>query len=258
MNLSLILNFTKQDLIDRYSGSMLGGAWSLIMPLITILIFVLIFSNIMGAKLEAFGAEFSNYGYSIYLVSGVLAWNAFAGALGRITNVFKDKAGYIGKVKLPLALLPSHILLSESIIFIISMLFFMIFLIILGFPISRHWLLLPFLYLLQMLFAYSLGFIFATLSVFINDIREMVNVLLQLWFWFTPVIYIITILPEKLQFLFQFNPMFPLINAYRDIIVYHRMPEFSSMGILFISSIILFFISQYLFKKLEADVRDFI
>jgi len=258
MNLSLILNFTRQDLIDRYSGSVLGGAWSFIMPLVNIIVFVLIFSNIMGAKLEAFGAEFTQYGYSIYLVSGVLAWNAFAAVLGRTTNIFKDKAGLIGKVNISLTVLPIYVILSESVIFIISMLFFIFFLTLIGFPLSWHWLILPFLYLLQVLFAYSLGFIFATLSVFIRDIREFVNVILQLWFWFTPIVYIIHILPDKLQILFQLNPMFQLMNAYRSIIIYHRLPEFNGIIVLFIISIILLVLSQYIFKKLESDVRDFI
>jgi lipopolysaccharide transport system permease protein len=258
MNLSLIINFTKQDLIDRYSGSVLGGAWSFINPLVTITIFVLIFSQIMGAKLAAFGVEFGHYGYSIYLISGVLAWNAFAGMLGRTTNIFRDKAGLIGKVNISLALLPIYIILSETVIFIISMIIFVFFLMILGFPITWHWLLLPLLYILQVILAYSLGFLFATLSVFIRDIREFVNVVLQLWFWFTPIVYVINILPDKLQIWFQLNPMFLLMNAYRDIIVYHKVPELTGMTTLFVAALILLLLSQLVFAKLERDLRDFI
>ena len=256
MNLSLIINFTRQDLIDRYSGSLLGGAWSFIMPLVTIIIYVVIFSKIMGAKLENFGAEFTQYGYSIYLVSGILAWNAFASILARTTSVFKDKAAIVSKVKISLLVLPVYIMISETIIYIISMIFFGAFLILIDFPISRLWLLIPLLYLLQLLLAYSLGLILAILSVFIRDIKELLNVVLQLWFWFTPIIYIITILPDNLQKFFQFNPMLHLMNAYRDIIIYHQLPAYHALSVLLLVSVLLLFLSQYLFIKLEKDIRD--
>jgi len=258
MNLPLILNFTKQDLIDRYSGSVLGGLWSFILPLVNILIFILIFSKIMGAKLAVFGAEFTHFGYSIYLVSGILAWNSFSAVLLRTANIFKDKSGIIAKVNISLAGLPIYIILSETIIFIISMAFFVLFLLLIGFPITIHWLILPLIYLLQVLLAYSIGFTLATLSVFIKDIREFISVFLQLWFWFTPVVYVLLILPEKLQVWFHFNPMYQIITAYRDIIIYHKLPAFFWLVILFVITIVLLFVALKLFSKLEKDLRDFI
>lgn len=258
MNISLLLNFTKQDLIDRYSGSVLGGAWSFILPLVNILIFVLVFSNIMGAKLAAFGADFNQYGYSIYLVAGMLAWTAFSNSVVRTTNIFQEKGGLIAKVNMSLIWLPLYILLTETVIFIISMGFFLLFLLLIGFPITWHWLLIPCLYLIQQTLAYSLGFIFATLSVFIRDIREMVNVMIQLWFWCTPIVYVIHIIPEFAQKLFQLNPMFIIINAYRDLIIFHRIPELGGVSILLLISVFLLSLALYSFKRLERDVRDFI
>ncbi len=258
MNLSLLLNFTRQDLIDRYSGSILGGAWSFILPLVNILIFVLVFSKIMDAKLAVLGVEFSQYGYSIYLVAGILAWTAFANSVIRITNVFKDKAGLIAKVNISLAVLPVYILVTESIIFFISMTFFAVFLWLIDFTISWHWLLIPLLLILQQLLAYSLGFLFATLSVFIRDIREFVNVIMQLWFWCTPIVYVINIIPEFVQKLFSYNPMFIMVSAYREVIIFHRLPELNNLLLLMLTAMMLFVLSLYLFRKLERDVRDFI
>jgi len=258
LNISLLLNFTKQDLIDRYSGSILGGAWSFILPLVNILIFVLVFSKIMGAKLAVFGAEFTPYGYSIYLVAGILAWTAFSNSVVRTTNIFKEKASLIAKVNISLSLLPLYILLTETVIFVISMSFFGLFLLLIDFPLSWHWLFIPVLYALQQLLAYSLGFVFATLSVFIRDIRELVNVMIQLWFWCTPIVYVIHILPEFAQQLFHFNPMYIIISAYREVIIFHRLPELGSLAILLSLSIGLLLVALYSFRKLERDVRDFI
>jgi lipopolysaccharide transport system permease protein len=258
MNLSLILNFAKQDLIDRYSGSILGGLWSFIMPLVNIFIFVLIFSKIMGAKLAAFGASFSEYSYSIYLVSGILAWNAFSSVLLRTTNLFKVKSDLISKVNISLIKLPLYIVITESVIFLISMSIFILFLWFINFPITKHWLFLPVIYLSQVLFAYALGLLLATLSVFIKDIREFLNVTIQLWFWCTPIVYVIDILPQKLQFWFQLNPMYLLIDAYRDIIIEQQLPNLMTMSYFFIIALSLLIFAVKLLKKLEKDLRDFI
>jgi len=258
MNRSILLNFAKQDIIDRYSGSILGGIWSFIIPLVNILIFALVFSKIMGAKLPFNSAELSEYGYSIYLVSGILAWNAFANILLRTTNIYKEKAGLIAKVNINLMLLPLYIIMTESVIFIISMGFFIIFLYLVDFPLNPYWLLIPIIYLLQTLFAYALGLLLATLSVFIKDIREFISIMLQLWFWFTPIVYVISILPDKLVYWFQLNPMYPIISAYRDIILMAQWPDMTAMSLFFIMASSLLFVSITLLKKLEKDLRDFI
>jgi len=257
MKFSLIIHLVKQDLIDRYSGSVLGGLWSFIMPLVNIIIFVLIFSKIMSAKLGVLNGGFMEYGYSIYLVSGILAWNSFSILLLRITNIFKEKSGLITKVHMNLLYLPLYIVISESIIYFISMSFFIGFLLMIGYPITKYWLLIPFIYFLQSTFAYALGLFLATLSVFIKDITELIKVIVQLWFWFTPLVYVMNILPEKLQYWFKFNPMYYIISAYRDIIIEFKMPDIYALGVFFISTFFLVLLSSYIFKKLEKDLRDF-
>ncbi len=258
MNWSLIFHFTRQDLLDRYSGSVLGGLWTFILPLVNILIFTLVFSKIMGARLEAFGAEFSEYNYSIYLVAGILAWNAFAATVNRVTNIFVDKANLIGKVNLSLLALPLYIVASETVVYLISMGFFAGFLLIIGFPFSWHWLLIPLLYLVQQLFAYALGFLLAVLSVFIRDVREFVNVFLQLWFWLTPIVYVVQILPEESQAVFLWNPMYLMIESYREVILNHAVPDHSALLFIGVVSLGLLWVGHFLFRKLEKDIRDFI
>ncbi|HIM07224.1 MAG: ABC transporter permease [Cycloclasticus sp.] len=258
MNLSLTINFTKKSLIDRYSGSVLGGLWAFIMPLVNMVVFILVFSKIMGARLTDFGADFNEYGYSIYLVSGILAWNAFASVLLQTTNVFKTNAGFISKVNINLVWLPLYIIISESVVFLISIVFFAIFLWAIGFPLTASWLFLPLVYALQVILAYGLGLLLATLSVFIKDIREFVTVVIQLWFWCTPIVYVVDILPENIQFWFQINPMYPLISAYRDIIMLGQAPEIVSLSYLLVLALLLVILATKVLKRLEKDVRDFI
>ncbi len=258
MTPALILNFARQDLKDRYAGSMLGGLWSFIMPLINILIFALIFSQIMGARLESFGAEFSQYGYSIYLISGILAWNAFSSTVSRVTNVFHDKRNLIGKVSIRLDLLPCYILLTETFIFTVSFAFFTGFLLLIGYPLSSWWCLLPLLYLVQQLFAYSLGFLLAVFSVFIQDIKELTNVVLQLWFWLTPIVYVVNIVPDGIRQLLMLNPMVHFIAAWRSIIIDHQLPDLLPLVILGAAGTLMLAAGLWLTRKLERDIRDFI
>lgn len=258
MTISLLLHFARQDLIDRYAGSVLGGAWSFFLPLANILIFTLVFSKIMGAKLEVFGQEFSQYGYSIYLIAGILPWVSFANTVQRTTTVFRDKAGLIGKVKVGLKSLPLYILISEAAIFVISMAFFAIFLLIIGFPLDLYWLFIPVVYLVQQLFAYALGFGLAILSVFLRDIREFINVVVQLWFWLTPVVYVITILPEPYRQLISLNPFYVLVNSYRDLIIHHQLPAFYGLAVVSAAGVLLLGLSMTLCGKVEKELRDFL
>ena len=258
MNISLLLTFTRQDLVDRYSSSLLGGVWTLINPLVQILIYTLIFSKIMGARLSDLGVEFSEYGYSIYLVPAVLAWSAFGNTVTRVTTIYLDKAGLIGKVSLSLRALPLYILLSETIVFLISMSLFAGFLLIIGFPITWAWLWLIPVYLVQQLMAYSLGFGAAVLGVFIRDIVELMRITVQLWFWLTPIVYVLTILPEETQALLSWNPMTHFVTAFRDVILYAQQPDLMVLAKLLCLGLVLLGMALFGFKRLEKDMRDFI
>ncbi len=258
MNWSLLYHFTRQDLLDRYSGSVLGGLWTFILPLVNILIFTLVFSKIMGARMDAFGVEFSEYNYSIYLVTGMLAWNAFSATLNRVTNVFVEKSGLIAKVNMSLVTLPLYIVASETVVYLISMFFFTGFLLLIGFPVTWHWLIIPVLYLVQQVLAYALGFVLAVLSVFIRDVREFVNVILQIWFWLTPIVYVVSILPEATREIFLWNPMFILVEAYRETVLLHQLPAMTGVVLIAGLAVVLLAGGVFLFGKLEKDIRDFI
>jgi lipopolysaccharide transport system permease protein len=258
LNPVLLLTFTRQDLVDRYSTSLLGGLWTLINPLVQILIFTLVFSKIMGARLATLGVEFNEYGYSIYLIPAVLSWAAFANTLTRVTTIFQDKAGVISKISIPLAILPLYIVLSESIIFMISMTFFAGFLLLIDFPISLMWLWILPIYLIQQLLAYSLGFGAAVLGVFIRDVVELVKVLVYVWFWLTPIVYVIDIVPAEYETLFALNPMATLIAEYRQVILYAELPDLRGLLVLSAMGVGLMMFALYGFKKLEKDLRDFI
>jgi len=255
MDFNLIKEFTKRDFTERFSGSVLGLLWSFIWPLVNICIYIIIFSKIMGAKLPGMS---STYSYSIYLVSGLVPWIAFSNTVSRASTVFVDKKYIITKVRISLPSLPLYIVMSESITFLITLIIFIVFLIFSGNQLNTTIVLLPFVYLLQQIFAYSLGFFCAILNVFIRDIKEMIGVIIQLWFWFTPIVYVIDILPELVKDYFVFNPACLFIGAYHDIFVFGHAPNFNHLIILTLLSHMILAFAYVMYKKLEKDIRDFV
>lgn len=258
MNWNLIVNFTRQDLIDRHSASMLGAAWTFILPLINILIFTLVFSNIMGMRLGGLGQDLGRWGYSVYLVSGLLAWNCFAVTLSRITQVFHDKAHLIGKVRMSLWTLPVYVVLSETVHYLIATSFFMIFLIAIDFHFTWSLLWWIPIFLCQQLLAYALGMTCAILSVFMRDIGQIVGVVVQLWFWLTPIVYVANILPNVIQELVALNPFYHLVIAYRAALITGEAPHLLSIGVLVVFSVVLLAGAIFVGRKLERDIRDFL
>ena len=255
MNFSLILELAKRDFTERYSGSALGFMWSFIYPLINILIYMIIFGSLMGARLPGTS---SIWGYGVYLIAGLVPWTAFANTVTRASTVFLDKKNIIAKIHVDLPTLPLFIVLSESVTFVVTLTIFFVILLITGIPLSWYLVLIPLLYLIQQVFAYALGFFLAMFVVFLRDLKEVVAIGFLIWFWFTPIVYVFDILPSFAQQVLIWNPMCAVVSAYHDIFVYQRMPSFFYLALVLIASVVLIVVDYVIFKKLEKDIRDFI
>ena len=255
VNFSLILELAKRDFIERYSGSALGFVWSFIYPLINILIYMVIFGSLMGARLSG---NTSIWGYGVYLIAGLVPWTAFANTVTRASTVFLDKKNIIAKIHVDLPTLPLFIVISESITFVVTLVIFLAILLIAGVSLSWYLVLIPVLYLIQQVLAYALGFFLAMFVVFLRDLKEVVVIAFQIWFWFTPIVYVFDILPAFVQRVFIWNPMLAVVSAYHDIFVYQKMPSFFVLSLVLIVSSVLIVLDYVIFKKLEKDIRDFI
>jgi lipopolysaccharide transport system permease protein len=255
LNFSLILELTKRDFIERYSGSALGFIWSFIYPLINILIYMIIFGNLMGARLPGTS---SVWGYGVYLIAGLIPWTAFANTVTRSSTVFLDKKNIITKIHLDLPTLPLFIVLSETITFIVTLVIFLGILLVTRFSVSQFLLLIPVIYFIQQLFGYALGFFLGMIVVFLRDLKEVVTIGVQIWFWFTPIVYVFEILPPLAQQILFWNPALAFISAYHDIFILQKMPSFLFLSLVLFMSIALIVMDYIIFKKLEKDIRDFL
>jgi len=191
---SFIYGSVKREFQSRYRNSLLGAAWTVINPLAMIVVYTLIFTQIMRAKLP--GIE-SQYAYSIYLCTGVLTWGYFAEIVTRSQNVFIENANLIKKINFPRLCLPVVIVANASLNFLIIFGLFTLFLIFSGsFPGFVYLALIPLL-MIQVAFSIGLGMTLGVLNVFFRDVGQFFSVVIQFWFWLTPIVYPAAISPER-------------------------------------------------------------
>jgi lipopolysaccharide transport system permease protein len=248
-----ILGSVKRELQSKYRNSLLGAAWVVLNPLAMIFIYTVIFSQIMRARLPGVHSSFA---YSIYLCAGILTWGLFSEITGRCQNIFLENASLLKKLSFPRICLPVIVILSAGLNFSIIFGLFLGFLIISGnFP---GW---PFLSIfpvlaIQIVFSIDLGIILGVLNVFFRDVGQCFNIVLQFWFWFTPIVYPITILPEQVRPLMSWNPLASLISAYQTILVYGRWPQWETLIPVSIACVLLYLTAMYLFRKRAGEIVD--
>lgn len=251
----LIWDFVVRDYKSKFAGSMLGFVWNIIFPLVTIVMYALVFSKIMGAKLAIMGWQ-SEFGYSIYLCAGMIAWMSFAEVVGRSTCIYLENANLIKKMAFPQEILNAYVVVIGIINFIITFIIYVLFLLIVKYPITLYILYVIPLLLLQMLFAFSMGIALSSLTVFFRDIAQVVNVVLQLWFWGTPIVYLLSVLPKSLSKIMKLNPMYYFINAYHSVIIEQRVPEYSHILIMIGIVVATFIFGYFTFSKLKNEIPD--
>ncbi|WP_410107676.1 ABC transporter permease [Vibrio cholerae] len=248
-----ILGSIKRDFQSRYQRSMLGAVWLVLQPLVMILVYTLIFSQVMKLRLPENSGP---YMYSIYLCSGIITWGLFSEILSKAKNVFIDNANLIKKLKFPKICLPVIIVLTAFVNFMIVFSIFVVFLIITGnFP---GVLIMDFLLvlILQIILTIGVGMILGVLNVFFRDVGQLVDVILQVLFWATPIVYTISIVPSWAKFWIMLNPLARLISAYQAIFVHHKSPDWWFLFPVLIFSIIFCIIGMHLFRKHSADMVD--
>ncbi len=250
-----IIGSIKREFQAKYRGSLLGVVWTIISPLSMILVYTVIFSGVMQAKIPgAAGERTSSYG--IYLCAGILAWGFFSEIVSRAQNIFLDNANLLKKISFPRLCLPVIIVLNASINFLIIFALFTAFLVISGnFPGYSYFSLLPLMSIL-ICFSISLGLTLGILNVFFRDVGQLFGICLQFWFWFTPIVYSENILPSKIRYLLRINPMSPIIESFHRVIVTGSWPNWESLIYPVSLSLVLGLSGYSLFRSNIADIMD--
>lgn len=224
-----IVSGALREMRARYTGSLLGGVWAILAPLSMILIYTFVFSQVMRARLP--GVE-TAYAYSVFLCAGLLPWQAFNEVLARCQNIFTDNANLIKKARFPRLCLPATVALGALFNFAIILLLFLGFLVIAGLLPGKALLAIVPLFLLQTLFALGIGIALGVIHVFFRDVGQMVSIGLQLWFWATPIVYPVAIIPEGWRWLIELNPMYYFADSWQQLFLSDALPGLSRLAVL--------------------------
>lgn len=239
------------DVRNRYAGSAMGVAWNVLNPLAQILIYSLVFSHLMAARVPGGGA-----GFALYLCAGLLPWAAFADCVLRGANAFIDNAPYLKKLPIPEQVFVAQSAAAATLFLGISMTLLGLVTVIMGGRLSPAWLGVPVVLILLQSFGFGLGLIFSTLNVFLRDIGQALVIVLQLWMWLTPIVYVEEILPPGLQAAARYNPAYPFIDALHRMIVGGAWPAAWQWPVMLAWAAAAPLAGYLVMRRLRPEIRD--
>ncbi len=250
----LLLMLMKRDFITFYKQTILGPLWFIVQPLLTTLIYVVLFGNI--AKLSTDGMP-----QVLFYLSGITIWNYFSESLTKTSTVFTSNAGMFGKVYFPRLIMPLSIVASALMKFAVQFgIFIVVLLYYVTFTDTVHpnwWILLtPVLILLMAMFALGMGMIFSSMTTKYKDLTFLLAFGTQLFMYVTPVVYPISALPEKFKFLAYFNPLSSIFECFRYAYLGAGSFHLMSLMISAVVIMILLVVGTVIFNKVEKSFMD--
>lgn len=248
-----IVSSIKTELQIKFIRSRLGGLWMILNPLAQVLIFAFVLSAVLSAKLPGID---NKYGYAIYLMAGTLGWSLFSEILNRCLTLFIDNSNILKKLAFPTIALP--VILTGSAV-VNNLLLFVAILVIFGLlghapGIALLWL--PILMAITIALAVGLGLGLGVLNVFMRDIGQIVPVVMQFLYWFTPIVYMVNIIPEQYRSWLVLNPLIPIVTGYQDVLLYNRAPNWVGLGGVAIVAVVLLTFSLLIFRKANPEMVD--
>lgn len=245
----LIWNLTISDLKVKYQSSVLGFAWSLLNPLLMMLVLYFVFSNIFRFEQEHF---------ALYLLIGIITWRFLANGTMTAMGSIVGRSGLVTKIYLPRQILVLSTTLSAFISSILEFFVLIPLLFILGAGVSATFLLFPIVHMVYLLVVYGVSLILSSLYVYYRDLNQIWDVFLQAGFFLSPIVYPISIIPEQYLDLYMLNPMTILMEVYRDILLYGTIPSIISLIILIGVGFLLVIVGSAIFGRLERRFAEVI
>jgi lipopolysaccharide transport system permease protein len=236
----LLRELVVRDMKVRYKRSVLGFAWTLITPLMQLLVFYFIFQVVLSFNIPRF---------STFAFCGLLAWNWFQSSVSQAAGAMTHNRELIRKPGFPATILPVVNVVTNLIHFILALPILLFFLVISGSTLEPTILGLPILILVQFILTLSLAYLVATLNVIFRDIEHIIGVVLYLLYFLTPIFYDARIIPEQYRPFYRINPMVHLVEAYRDLLLSGVQPNWFVLLWLGLAAVILLYLSHNILTR---------
>lgn len=243
----LIKNLVISDLKTKYSSSVLGFAWSMLNPLLMMLVLYFVFSNVFKMTQEHF---------ALYILIGLTGWRFFAFGTSLALSSIVGKPSLVTRIYIPREILTLSVVISALISSLLEFLVLIPLLLIFGIALSLTILIFPILHMLYFLMIYGIALMLASLYVYYRDLNQIWEVLLQIGFFLSPIVYPMTLIPDKYLIYYLLNPITRIIEMYRDVLLYGKIPILMDFVIVIFSGIVLTAIGSWLFRRLSPRFAE--
>jgi len=245
----LIRHLTWRDFILRYKGSVLGILWSVVPPLVQLAVLVFLFGKVIPLGIE---------GYPAFVFSGLLPWIWFSTCMSSAGYLFINNRDLVRRPNFEPSSLVTANTLSNLIHFLLFLPILLVLLIVYGRQVTMSLVFLPTLMIIQVMLTIGLGLMIATMNAFYHDVQHIVSVAVTLLFYLTPVFYRAQSIPDRYQFVYSLNPIAVLIRSYRAIFFYGSNPEWGSLLVTGLISVLIFGIGYFVYRRQISNVMDVI
>jgi len=247
----LLYFLTWRDVKVRYKQTLLGAAWAILQPLLTMLIFSLLFGRLAGIKSEGVP-------YPIFAFGGLLIWIFFSNSVTNSGNSLVGNANLITKIYFPRMIIPAAAIGAGLVDLMLAFMIQIVLMFYYGVRLTRAFTMIPPLVLLATLLALGIGMWLSALNVKYRDIRYAITFLIQLWMFASPVIYPLSMVPAKWRWLFMLNPLTGIIQNFRIALFGTQTFEWSSLGISALITFAVLIYSAYSFRSMERRFADIV
>ena len=237
----------------RYAGSVLGMSWILLYPAILLSMYMFIYQAVFKVKVTGIGSSFE---YSLFVLSGIIPYLGFAEVLNGSVLSLSQNRHLISNVTVPMEVIPARIVCSGLVTQCIGLLILMGLLLFAGGKVSAYWAFVPLMLIIEFFFLSGLAFLFSALGVLLRDLAQVMAILTLFLLFVSPVGYTKEMVPENLQFFLYLNPLWYIVESFREPLLYARLPDYTLLGIYLLASAVVFCLGGIIFKKALHVLSD--
>jgi ABC-type polysaccharide/polyol phosphate export permease len=245
----LVRTLVARELKVRYRRSAIGFLWTMLQPLLTMLVMQLVFSSIFRSQL---------LNYPVYALAGILFWNFFSQSIVASMNSLRGNAQLLQKLPVPKAVFPIATVISGVVNLLFALVPLFVLLLVTGHPLTPSLLFLPVSILIAALFTLGAGLLLSPLAVFFSDVVELIGVMLTLLMYLTPIIYPQEIVPQRMRWVIRFNPIRSILEVFRDPIYNSKIPPLSHLTVSISIAVIALALGAWLFRRSSDRIPFYI
>ena len=243
----LLINLTKKNLKLKYKNSVLGFFWSFLNPLMMMIVYTFAFKYVLKIKIPNF---------TVFLLAGLLPWTFFQSSIQESTNSIVNNAALIKKVYFPKEIIPISGILSNFINFFITLIVVFVAIIFFKIKIGLSIIVLPLILLLLLLFTIGLSLLLSSLNVLYRDISHFVEIIFMAWFYVTPIVYSMDLIPQKFKIILLANPMTLIVESIRATLLYNTMPKIKYLLIIMLVDFMFVLVGYKVFDNMQKSFAE--